>query len=163
MIAKGQLEQALELLNNELEHSNIQGKNETLLQSFRYYDILKEVRMGKMDHTQMAILRTTIVDGVLMLLDDLEETTRPEQHGLNQINALSTGAIDIHNKISLSSSGAETEILHLRFLFEIHKKNLQWAEAAAAKFGDLTPPIILHQIDDNRQKIEEIEAKINAL
>ena len=52
------------------------------------------------------------------------------------------------------------KIQHLIKLYEIHKTNLQQAEIASAKWGELVPPIITHTLDDNKQKIENIKQEI---
>src|SRR3954452_15673773 len=54
------------------------------------------------------------------------------------------------------------EVAHLQRLLKIYQRNLQVLEGQAASNGvNLAPVAIQNQIEDTREKIAELEAKLN--
>ena len=75
---------------------------------------------------------------------------------------LDTLTLLLERDVKVNNSNIK-RIQHLVELYKIHESNLHAAEIAAAKFGELAPSILLHQISDNKKKIEELKTQIEAL
>lgn len=167
LIAEGNISEALETLITEVEGSKISEKNEVILQSSRLNNILKEKRIGVVSGEESNLIINQVTNGILTLIDNLEkkypDTQKFEDNSANTIMGLNAIVeIILGKNVNIQGENIE-QIQHLVKLFEIHRTNLQASEEAAAKWGELAPSIILHNLKENRQKIEELKNQIAAL
>lgn len=167
LIAQGKIEKALKTIVDEINTiQDPQLKNDFLLQSSRLQRALREKNLGVTTDTETALTIDQVTRGVLALIDEVVAAEKilstPEQSSQQAALMAKVSAI---TKAEISSLKEQNipKIAHQLNLYEISKTNLEQAEVAAAKWGELAPPIIAHRISDERLKMDTIVKELKNL
>ncbi|RMF29137.1 MAG: hypothetical protein D6765_04860 [Bacteroidetes bacterium] len=171
-IASGQLELALEQLGKILEWQNKDLQNQFFLLKAQWEDLGKQKRLGLLDSATAIQRNNQITFGLLELVDQFTYSepapqSAPAATG-SEGDALRRRVAEALNcpPESLNSAALQaraSDIAHQLKLFDIQSKNLQSAEEAAAKWGELAPPIVQHRLEEARNEIEAIKARLQEL
>lgn len=174
LIAQGKLEKAMEQLLTRIQGiPDGQTRNDLLLQSSRLQRILREQRLGVVSGNEANVTLNQLTHGLLAMVDEL-----PDEQANTLAEDASEGQTGEHGQQdellqklsrivgrSLSSLPADhrAQLEHQVTLYEIHQTNLQEAEAAAAKWGELAPPILIHRLKEGKEKLQAIAQTIETL
>lgn len=171
LIAKGRVDKALEILIEEIKQiEDAQTKNDFILQSSRLKRILREKNLGIESSENVNITVNQITSGVLSMIDEVDaeinkakETKKPDIERNEEKELLSELSTIIGEKVKNIPVDKRNSILHQVELYRINKQNLEYAENASAKWGELVPPIILHRINDEKEKINQVINELKTL
>ena len=106
LIARDALETALEQIRLLLENS--QKLDEAILQSARFADIRKQIRLGLVSHTEANLTKNQIRAGLLDLLQEIEECTaetsaRPDAPALREEMEHAVSVVNSKNVVTGST------------------------------------------------------------
>ncbi|MCB0577878.1 MAG: hypothetical protein KDD10_01035 [Phaeodactylibacter sp.] len=166
LIAAGRLEKAIKMAMEEIQSiEDEQLRNGLLLQSARLKRILQEKNMGTVSAEQSNLEINQITSGVLSLIDEIETINQPGAAKPEKPGQALAGKVFSLTGIKAGTLPPQNipQITHQLQLYEISKTNLEQAELASAKWGELAPPIIMHRIKEEKQKLEAIIDEIKKL
>ena len=108
LIGKDDVKEAISRLHHLLEHSP--KLNELLLQSARYSDILKQVRLGVVSFENANLTKNQIRTGLLELIDEIEDQAKKPEYRKELDQAISI--INSKNVVvgSTISAGGDVQI-----------------------------------------------------
>ena len=170
-IASGQLELALEQLGKILSWQSKDLQNQFFLLKAQWEELGKQKRLGLLDSATAIQRNNQITFGLLELVDQFSYSEpgpnaatddAPETTALRErlAEALGRAPESLPSK-TLQASAAE--LAHQLKLLDIQRKNLHAAEEAAAKWGELAPPIVQHRVEEARAEIESIKKRLEEL
>ena len=172
LIANGRIDKSLDKLIEEINQiRDEQTKNDFILQSSRLKRILREKNLGIESSENINLTVNQITNGVLSMIDEVDNeinkkagtpiNTESEESNDNKLlKELST---IIGQDVKSISPDKRNLISHQLELYKINKQNLETAEKASAKWGELVPPIILHRIKDEKEKTNQIIIQLKSL
>lgn len=168
LVAEGRIEKALDeiiLQINKISDKEI--KNDFILQSSRLKRILREKKLGIETADNINITVNQITNGLLSMLDDIGNIKAESKQNENSDKISNSFLEDISSVVGFEVKSFREEnkksILHQLELYKINKVNLESAEKASAKWGELVPTIITHRINDEKEKLSEIITQIKKL
>ncbi len=171
LIANGRIDKALDILIEEVNLiKDERTRNDFILQSSRLMRILREKNLGIASPENISITLNQITNGVLSMIDEVDDeiskskkTDSPGTIENNDEALLSELSEIIGREVSNIPSEKRNSIIHQIKLYRINKQNLESAEEASAKWGELVPPIILHRIKDEKEKIDKVINQLKTL
>ena len=169
MIAKGRVEKALDEVILQIEKIGDKDiKNDFILQSSRLKRILRDKNLGIESSDNISITINQITSGILSMIDEVEvEIDKKQSTNIIHKQKENSLLIEISSllgyEVNSFSDKNKEAISHQIELFKINKQNLESAEKASAKWGELVPTIITHRINDEKEKISQIIIQIKKL
>jgi hypothetical protein len=171
LIAKGRIDKALDFLIESVNQiEDVQTKNDLILQSNRLKRILREKNLGIESSENINITTNQIVNGVLSMIDEVDneihrskEMKGSAEYGISEGELLVELSLIVGQKVNAIPPEQRNAIVHQVELYRINKQNLELAEKALAKWGELAPPVILHRINDEQEKINQIINRLKIL
>lgn len=109
--------------------------NEVISISYQYRSLKLEALKGVVSDNDKSVGFNRIVNSILEMISEIDNTTPGDLVSNKDLNVINTQNEE---------------------LLRIYRINLESAELAVAKWGELAPPILLHRIEDAKQKIEEL-------
>jgi len=171
LISEGKISEALdEILEFLKEIDNSELTNSFILKSSQLRRIYQEKNLRISNKENLEISQNQIESTVLNLIDQIEiEDINDETPNIKNKtaskdkNLLARLSNTLGRKVQSFPINNLNLIKHNIQLFEINSENLQSAEKAAAQWGELAPPIILHRIKQSNEKLNEIKITIDRL
>lgn len=171
LIAKGRIDKALDILIEEINLiEDVQTKNDFVLQSSRLKRIFREKNLGIESSENVNISVNQVTNGVLSMIDEvdneigkLKEIKTSVATGNSEKDLLSEISSITGKEVKIIPAENKNSIIHQIQLYRINKQNLESAEKASAKWGELVPPIILHRIKDEKEKIDKVINQLKTL
>jgi hypothetical protein len=171
LIADGRVDKALDNLIDGINLiDDTQTKNDFILQSSRLKRIFREKNLGIESSENANVTINQITNSVLLMIDEVDHeinrVIEPKAFSIMESSdnelLLELSTI-LDEKIKTIPTDKKNAIIHQVELYRISKQNLESAEKASAKWGELVPSIILHRINDENEKIEQITNKLKLL